>query len=123
MDVFDGDSEYEGYTETCDTDDQDDIESSYGGQAQSILSNLDDSIGRIDDYLAFERGFVHGDVVCSVKDPSGQMGRVMDLDMIVDLESTNGEIIKEVNSKKLCKIRSFGEGDYVVNGLMAWKGG
>ncbi|XP_073115206.1 probable ubiquitin-conjugating enzyme E2 24 isoform X1 [Elaeis guineensis] len=120
MDMLDIDSDSETYTDTSDSEDQDDTESAFRGHAQSILSSLDESIGKIDDFLTFERGYVHGDIVCSVTDPSGQLGRVMDVDMIVDLETISGELIKDVNSKKLLRVRSFAPGDYVVHG--SWLG-
>ncbi|XP_072955847.1 probable ubiquitin-conjugating enzyme E2 24 [Typha angustifolia] len=116
MDVLVVDSESEGYAESSDSEDQDDGESSYSGHAQNILSNLDESIVKIDDFLAFERGFVHGDIVCSMSDPSGQLGRVVDVDMIVDLEASSGDLIEGVNSKALCRVRSFESGDYVLTG-------
>ncbi|ESW20156.1 hypothetical protein PHAVU_006G185400 [Phaseolus vulgaris] len=98
------------------SEDQEDIDFQYGGQARSILSSLEESIGKIDDFLSFERAFVHGDVVCASSDPSGQMGRVTSVDVLVDLESVQGKKLKNVNSKKLTKIRSISEGDYVVKG-------
>jgi len=98
------------------SEDQEDIDFQYGGQARSILSSLEESIGRIDDFLSFERAFVHGDVVCASSDPSGQMGRVTSVDVLVDLESVQGRKLKNVNSKKLMKIRSISEGDYVIKG-------
>ncbi|KAH7651711.1 ubiquitin-conjugating enzyme E2 O protein [Dioscorea alata] len=116
MDVFVSDLDSESYSEGTDSEDQDDGESSYSGHAQNILSSLDDSIGKIDNFLAFERGFVHGDIVCSISDPSGQLGRILDVDMIVDLETSSGELIKGINSKKLLKIQTFAIGDYVVHG-------
>ncbi|XP_042492124.1 probable ubiquitin-conjugating enzyme E2 24 [Macadamia integrifolia] len=115
MDMLHSDTDCESFGLSSGSEDQDDIDS-YGGQAQSIFSSLEDSIGKIDDFLAFERGFVHGDIVCSMTDPSGQMGRVVDVDVVVDLENFFGEIIKDVNSKKLLKIRNFTLGDYVVHG-------
>lgn len=115
MSMRSDDSDYDNYTETSDSEDHD-SESTYGGNAQSILSSLDESIGKIDDFLVYERGFAHGDVVCSITDPSGQLGRVVDVDMIVDLETRFGEPIKDVNSKKLQKILSIASGDYVVHG-------
>ncbi|XP_068638745.1 probable ubiquitin-conjugating enzyme E2 24 isoform X2 [Aristolochia californica] len=110
------DSDWDCYTGSSDDEGQDELESMYGGHAQNILSSLEESIGKIDDFLSFERGFLPGDVVCSVEDPSGQMGRVVDVDMIVDLEAVSGTVIKGVNSKKLLKFRSFASGDYVVCG-------
>jgi ubiquitin-conjugating enzyme E2 O len=80
------------------------------------LSSLDESIGKIDNFLTFERGFLHGDIVCPVSDPSGQLGRVAGVAMFVDLETSSGDIIKDVNSKKLSRVRSFVSGDCVVMG-------
>lgn len=116
MDVSGSDSDSDNYTETSGSEDQYDNQSTFGGQAQSILSSLDESIGKIDDFLAYERGFIHGDIVFSITDPSGQLGRIVDVDMIVDLETTYGELVKDVNSKKLTRLRSFACGDYVVHG-------
>ncbi|XP_058101031.1 probable ubiquitin-conjugating enzyme E2 24 [Magnolia sinica] len=116
MNMLLSDSDWDGYSMSSDSEDQDDIESMFGGRAQSILSSLTESIGKIDDFLAFERGFAHGDIVCSITDPSGQMGRVVDVDIVVGLETMSGDIIKDVNSKKLLKFRSLAAGDYVVHG-------
>ncbi|KAI4368165.1 hypothetical protein MLD38_016752 [Melastoma candidum] len=88
----------------------------YDGNALSLLSNLEESIAKIDDFLSFERGFILGDVVSSVTDPSGQMGRVIGLDMSVDLESTRRRIIRDISSKKLVRIRAISSGDYIVYG-------
>lgn len=108
-------SDFDSFSESSNYDDQDDPEFFHGGKANSILSSLEESIGKIDDFLSFERGFSHGDIVCST-DPCGQTGRVINVDMIVDLENVLGNKIKGVNSKKLRKIRSISIGDYVVNG-------
>ncbi|KAI4296744.1 hypothetical protein L6164_036672 [Bauhinia variegata] len=48
------------------------------------------------------------------------MGRVTCVDMYVDLENSHGRVLKNVNSKKLLKIRSISEGDYVIKG--SWLG-
>ena len=116
MDSHIADSDWETSSESSSSEDQEDIDFLYGGQARSILSSLEESIGKIDDFLSFERAFVHGDVVCSLSDPSGQMGRVVSVDMFVDLENVQGNILKNVNSKKLLKIRSISDGDYVIKG-------
>ncbi|KAF9588429.1 hypothetical protein IFM89_010188, partial [Coptis chinensis] len=116
MEMFLSDSDSGSSSDSSSSEYQDDIDSLYGGQAQSILSNLERSIGRIDDYLAFERSFMYGDVVCYETDPSGQLGKVVDVDIIVDVETVHGEIVKEVNCKKLLKICPFIVGDYVVKG-------
>uniref|UniRef100_A0A166F0P2 UBC core domain-containing protein n=1 Tax=Daucus carota subsp. sativus TaxID=79200 RepID=A0A166F0P2_DAUCS len=98
------------------SDDQEGSEYMYGGQACSILSSLEETIGKIDDFLSFERGFVRGDIVCSVEDPSGQMGKVINVEMIVDLENVYGAKTRHVNSNRLGKLRSISVGDYVVGG-------
>ncbi|KAF5728907.1 ubiquitin-conjugating enzyme family protein [Tripterygium wilfordii] len=102
--------------ESGSSDDQEELDFLFSGQARRILSSLEESIGKIDDFLSFERGFVYGDIVCSVTDPSGQMGKVINANILVDMESIHGKIIKGVNSKNLLKIRSISEGDYVVYG-------
>lgn len=112
---FFGDSDVDSFSETS-TDDQDDIFSIYSGRAQSIFSNLEDSIGKIDDFLSFERGFVHGDIVCSVANPSGQMGKIVNVKTFVDLENVFGKFIRDVNSEKLLRMRSILVGDYVIHG-------
>lgn len=117
MDLYAIDSDTESYAETSDSEeDQEECELTYCGHAQNILSSLDESIGKIDNFLSFERGFLHGDIVCSAADPSGQLGRVVGVDMLVDLETSSGDIIKHVNSKKLSRVRSFVSGDCVVMG-------
>ncbi|CAL0309346.1 unnamed protein product [Lupinus luteus] len=110
------DSDSDTFSESSGSEDQEDIDYLYGGQARSILSSLEESIGKIDDFLSFERTFVYGDVVCSLSDPSGQTGRVTSVDVLVDLENVQGNILKNVNSKTLLKIRSISEGDYVIKG-------
>lgn len=116
MDMLSGGSDWETSSDSGSTEDIEELDLLYGGKAHSIFSSLEESIGKIDDFLSFERGFTHGDIVCSVTDPSGQMGRVINVKMSVDLESLDGKIIKDVDSKKLSKIRSLSVGDYVVYG-------
>uniref|UniRef100_A0A1D1Y099 E2 ubiquitin-conjugating enzyme n=1 Tax=Anthurium amnicola TaxID=1678845 RepID=A0A1D1Y099_9ARAE len=116
MSVLDSDSDWESYSDASDGEDQDSTESVFGGHARSILSSLDASIRKIDDFLALDRGFMHGDFVSAIITPSGQIGRVVGVDMTVNLESIYGEIIKDVDSKELLRIRSFSVGDYVVYG-------
>ncbi|KAK7310518.1 hypothetical protein RJT34_08072 [Clitoria ternatea] len=84
MDAHITDSDWETSNDNSSSEDQEDVGFRYGGQVRSILSSLEESIGRIDDFLSFEKAFVHGDVVCSLSDPFGQMGRVTSVDMSVD---------------------------------------
>ncbi|XP_038689922.1 probable ubiquitin-conjugating enzyme E2 24 [Tripterygium wilfordii] len=117
MDMLHSDSsDWESFSESGCSADQEELDFLFGGQARSILSSLEESIGKIDDFLSFERGFLYGDIVCSATDPSGQMGKVVNVNMLVDVESVHGKIIKGVNSKNLLKIRSISVGDYVVYG-------
>ncbi|CAN4078935.1 unnamed protein product [Withania somnifera] len=108
--------DFDSVSESSSYDDQDYVEYLYGGHACSILSSLEESISKIDDFLSFEREFMYGDIVCSEKDPSGQMGKVVNVEMTVDLENTYGSKIRYVDSKDLVKIRPVSVGDYVVMG-------
>ncbi|KAH9608164.1 hypothetical protein KSS87_014379 [Heliosperma pusillum] len=114
MEMF-GYSDVETFSETS-SDDQDDIFSIYSGHAQSILSCLEDSIGKIDDFLSFERAFMHGDIVCAAGNPTGQMGKIVKVDMYVDLDNVFGQVVKDVNSGKILRMRSILVGDYVIHG-------
>lgn len=113
MDLF---SDSDNFSDTSGSEEQDELDVFYGGHACSILSSLEETIGKIDDFLSFERGFMHGDVVRPVTNPSGQMGKVINVNIFVDLENRLGKIIKEVNSRKIQKVRSLSVGDYVVLG-------
>jgi ubiquitin-conjugating enzyme E2 O len=70
----------------------------------------------IDDVVVVDRSFLHGDLVASASDPTGQMGLVVDVNLVVDLQVPNGDLIKGVSSKDLRRIREFNVGDYVVSG-------
>nr|XP_043623517.1 probable ubiquitin-conjugating enzyme E2 24 [Erigeron canadensis]XP_043623518.1 probable ubiquitin-conjugating enzyme E2 24 [Erigeron canadensis] len=114
MDVFF--SDFDSYSEGS-SDEQEDDEFFYSGQASSILSNLQESIVKIDDLLLFERRYVPGDIVRLVNDrPFLQIGRVTDIEMVVDLENVDGKKLKGINSKNLQRIRSISTNDYVIWG-------
>lgn len=74
----------------------------------------------IDSVVVVDRSFLHGDIVASSSDPTGQTGLVTDVSLLVDLQGAHGEIVKGVSAKDLRRIREFNVGDYVVNGL--WLG-
>ncbi|PWZ34689.1 putative ubiquitin-conjugating enzyme E2 23 [Zea mays] len=74
----------------------------------------------IDEVVVVDRSFLHGDFIASASDPTGQMGLVLDVNLVVDLQGANGDMIKGVSSKELGRIREFNVGDYVVSGL--WLG-
>ncbi|XP_044497166.1 probable ubiquitin-conjugating enzyme E2 24 [Mangifera indica] len=120
MDVLLSDYDWESFSESGSSDGQEELDTWYGAHASSILSRLEESIGKIDDFLSFDRGFIHGDIVCPVTDPSGQMGRVINIDILLNMENMHGNIMKEVSSKNILRIRSILAGDYVVQG--AWLG-
>ncbi|XP_042060063.1 probable ubiquitin-conjugating enzyme E2 24 isoform X1 [Salvia splendens] len=109
-------SDFDSFSESSGSEDQEDIEFLYGPQACNIFSSLEESIQKIDDLLMFERGFLNGDVVCLVSDPLGQMGKVVNVDMIVDLENMLGTKTQNVDSRHLQKIQSVSVGDCVIYG-------
>ncbi|KAK6133451.1 hypothetical protein DH2020_032819 [Rehmannia glutinosa] len=113
-------SDFDSFSESSSSEDQEDLDSLYGGQARNIFSSLEETIEKIDDFLMFERGFLQGDIVCLVSDPLGKMGKVVNVDITVDLENINGRKIHNVNSTNLQKLHSVSVGDYVVHG--AWLG-
>lgn len=109
-------SDFDSFSESSSSEDQEDIEFLYGPQACNIFSSLEESIQKIDDLLMFERGFFNGDVVYLVSDPLGQMGKVINVDMTVDLENMFGAKTQNVNSRHLQKIQSVSVGDCVIFG-------
>lgn len=115
MDMTLTDSDWDSSSDSGSSE-HEEVEFSYRGQAQNIFSNLEETIGKIDEFLSFERGFMYGDIVRSSTEPSGQSGRVMNIDMFVNLESTHGKIVKEVDTKRLQRLRSISLCDYVING-------
>jgi ubiquitin-conjugating enzyme E2 O len=110
MDLFMVDSDTDECTESSDSEELEDKENLFGDDKQNILTSLNESIRKIDDFLSFERGFSH------ISDPSGQLGRVVGIDMVVDLETQSGEITRDVNSRRLVRVRPFMAGDHVVMG-------
>lgn len=117
MDVFLSDFDSYSESSSC-SDDQEDDEFMYSGQATSILSNLQETIGKIDDLLLFERRYIHGDIVYLIEDQGSQsqMGKITNVEMVVDLENINDKKLKDINSKKLQRIRPISTGDFVVSG-------
>ncbi|ESQ51973.1 hypothetical protein EUTSA_v10016214mg [Eutrema salsugineum] len=115
MDMALTDSDWESSSDSGSSE-HEEVEFSYGGRAQNIFSNLEETIGKIDEFLSFEREFMYGDIVRSTTEPSGQTGRVVNVNMSVNLESIHGKIVKEVDTKRLQKLRSISLCDYVING-------
>ncbi|XP_023513075.1 probable ubiquitin-conjugating enzyme E2 23 [Cucurbita pepo subsp. pepo] len=70
----------------------------------------------VNDLTVIDRGFLHGDFVAAVSDPTGQAGVVVDVNISVDLLVPDGSIMKDISSKDLKRVRDFTVGDYVVLG-------
>lgn len=86
------------------------------GQVRVAWTDGSETTENISDITVADRGFLHGDIVASAADPTGQLGLVVDVSITVDLLSASGEVIKQCPSKDLKRIREFTVGDYVVNG-------
>lgn len=63
-----------------------------------------------------DRGFLHGDYVASASDQTGQLGVVVDVNIMVDLSAPDGSTIVNISSRDLKRVRDFTVGDYVVLG-------
>ena len=99
-----------------DTDGDDENDSLPDGQVRVVWTDGSETRDNTSDITVVDRGFLHGDIVASATDPTGQLGLVVDVSITVDLLTPNGEVIKQVFSKDLKRIREFSVGDYVVNG-------
>ncbi|PKU75555.1 probable ubiquitin-conjugating enzyme E2 23 [Dendrobium catenatum] len=86
------------------------------GQVRILWTDGSESTDNIKDVTVVDRGFLHGDIVASIADPTGQLGLVVDVSIRVDLQNSNGEIIQNISTKDLKRIREFTIGDYVVLG-------
>lgn len=90
------------------------------GHARIAWIDGSETTDKINDITLVDRTFLHGDMVSSITDPTGQLGLVVDVNIKVDLLASNGEIIINVPSKDLVRIRKFSAGDYVISGI--WLG-
>ncbi|XP_077219554.1 ubiquitin-conjugating enzyme 23 isoform X2 [Tasmannia lanceolata] len=86
------------------------------GQVRVIWLEHSETTNNISEITVVDRGFLHGDMVATVSDPTGQLGVVVDVRMSVDLRASDGAVIKDVSSRHLKRIRDFTVGDYVVSG-------
>ncbi|XP_010922564.1 probable ubiquitin-conjugating enzyme E2 23 [Elaeis guineensis] len=86
------------------------------GQIRVTWTDGSETTENISNITVVDRNFLHGDMVASASDPTGQMGLVVDVNIMVDLLTANGEIIKNVSSRDLKRIREFTVGDFVVFG-------
>ncbi|CAI5931314.1 unnamed protein product [Closterium sp. NIES-65] len=98
-----------------DDDDEDDADSLEDGYARICwLGSEEPSEERIEDLKIIDRCFLHGDVVARADDPLGQTGTVTAVELLLDLELASGEILKDVDSRRLVPIRSVKPGGFVV---------
>lgn len=86
------------------------------GQVRVVWLDHSETIHNLSDVTVVDRAFLHGDIIASVTDPTGQVGIVVDVNISVDLLAADGKVIKGVSSKHLQRIRDFTVGDYVVYG-------
>ncbi|KAH7690018.1 ubiquitin-conjugating enzyme E2 O protein [Dioscorea alata] len=86
------------------------------GQVRVIWADGSETTNDLGDIELVDRGFLHGDIIASLSDPTGQLGLVVDVNISVDLQAVNGDMIKGVPSRDLKRIREFYVGDYVVSG-------
>ncbi|KAK4783625.1 hypothetical protein SAY86_007999 [Trapa natans] len=63
-----------------------------------------------------DRGFLHGDYVTASSVPTGQIGVVVDVNIMVDLAAPDGSTTKNISSRDLKRVREFTIGDYVIFG-------
>ncbi|KAF7143438.1 hypothetical protein RHSIM_Rhsim05G0054000 [Rhododendron simsii] len=85
-------------------------------QVRVLWMDESETTQKISDVTVVDRGFLHGDFVAAVSDPTGQVGVVVDVNISVDLLTTDGSVIKDVSSRDLKRVRDFTVGDYVVLG-------
>ncbi|KAL2611996.1 hypothetical protein R1flu_023688 [Riccia fluitans] len=85
------------------------------GSARVYWMTSDETTEKLEDIQVVDRAFLHGDIVAKVDDPLGQTGTVVNVEMKVDLEQPDGEVMKDVNSRRLRHVRAFELGDYVIH--------
>ncbi|KAG6523458.1 probable ubiquitin-conjugating enzyme E2 23 isoform X1 [Zingiber officinale] len=96
--------------------DEDNINYLPNGQVRITWCDGSETTENTSDIVVVDRSFLHGDIVTSAIDPTGQLGLVVNINITVELLSADGEVIKNVNSRDLKRIREFSAGDFVVLG-------
>uniref|UniRef100_A0A1D1Y5Q9 E2 ubiquitin-conjugating enzyme n=3 Tax=Anthurium amnicola TaxID=1678845 RepID=A0A1D1Y5Q9_9ARAE len=91
-------------------------ESLSDGQVRVMWTDGSETTNNLSDIVVMDREFLHGDIVASVSDATGQLGLVVDVSISVDLLAPTGEMIKNVSSRNLKRVREFTSGDYIVCG-------
>lgn len=85
-------------------------------QVRVIWMDDSETTQNVKDVAVVDRGFLHGDFVAAVSDPTGQVGVVVDVNISVDLLTTDGSVINDVSSRNLKRVKDFTVGDYIVLG-------
>jgi ubiquitin-conjugating enzyme E2 O len=88
------------------------------GYARILWLNSDKSTEELNGLEVLDRVLMHGDIVASALDPLGQTGTVVHVEMCVDLDLSKDlrDIVQDVDSRILRRVRAFNPGDYVING-------
>ncbi|CAL9158497.1 probable ubiquitin-conjugating enzyme E2 23 [Musa acuminata AAA Group] len=86
------------------------------GQVRLLWCDGSETVENTNDVTVVDRSFLRGDIVASATDPTGQLGVIINVNMTVDLLSTDGMVIENVSSRALKHIREFSVGDFVVLG-------
>ncbi|KAG7027026.1 putative ubiquitin-conjugating enzyme E2 23, partial [Cucurbita argyrosperma subsp. argyrosperma] len=124
-DDYDGDGENEGQNKENyddDTNAKNSNRDSYKNQplpadeVRVLWMDESETTQNVNDLTVIDRGFLHGDFVAAVSNPTGQAGVVVDVNISVDLLVPDGSVVKNISSKDLIRVRDFAVGDYVVLG-------
>lgn len=78
-----------------------DIDCIPSGIARVVWLKSQETNEDVTNLCVLDRSFILGDVVAALANPIGQTGIVMEISMSVDLELTNGEIVKGIDSQRL----------------------
>ncbi|CAM6099354.1 unnamed protein product [Calypogeia fissa] len=109
-----GDSDSEDESSDGDDSEEEEEEEILVGAARVCWINTEESTEKVGELKVIDRAFLHGDIVAKASDPLGHSGTVVNVEMMVDLELPNGEITRDVNSRRLRRVRAFALGDYVI---------
>lgn len=108
-------------SESSDSDDDDDENGPDRVLAEGCarivwIDSPQESVEKVTDLQLVDRAFMHGDVVALASDPLGQTGTVIDVDMSVDLEVSNKEIVRDIDSRLLRRVRLVSPSDSSISG-------
>lgn len=102
-----GDSSDSESSDSEEDDDEHDRTLAEGCARIVWIDSPQESVEKVTDLQVVDRAFMHGDVVALASDPLGQTGTVIDVDMSVDLEVSNKEIVRDIDSRLLRRVCSL----------------